>query len=276
MLWVIMRTQITVFLLILSSASFGQQLVLDSMNWNAGEYKFYFVEKRGIEEEVEPLNPTERRIPELPFQFQIDSTNSFLIADQQQLQNLKSNWEGVPTDEMLLCWYDYFVYVVQNNIVKHELRVNLECGQVVTDFGIFDFEGNPFEQLQNKIPVWVMSSKHETVDSGREFIASLNPNIILTEKDEWFDFDGHFWVDRQRSEGSIEEFEQLIHDTYKKQDYKLSLSGFGPNSFTFTVYSDSTFHRNFEFEKKGKWYDEKTDWIIYFSEDSELIKQLLE
>ena len=271
-----MRIQITVFLFTLSFASNGQQLVLDSLNWNAGEYKFYFVEKRGIEEGVEPLNPSEQKVIKRPFQFQIDSTNSFLISDQQQIEDLKSIWKGTLTDEMLLCWYDYFVYVVQNNIIKHELRVNLQCGQVVTDFGIFDFKGNPFEQLQNKIPVWVMSSKHETIRSGREFVTSLNPNIILTKRDEWFDYDGHFWVDRKISDGSVDEFQQLIQNTYREEDYKIRLSGVGPGSFTFTVYSDSIFYHDFQFEKKGKWYDEKADWITYFSEKLELIEQLIE
>jgi hypothetical protein len=271
-----MRTLITLLLTIYCYSLFGQQLILDSIDLNSGDYKFYFVEKRrGIEEVVEPIKPVNDIISEPPFKLQIDSTYSFLIDNQQQLQRLKSNWEGTSTDEMLLCWYDYFVYIVKNNDVKHELRVNLDCGQVVTNFGIFNFKGNPFEQLEERIPIWVVTSKHASLESGREFIKSLNETIVLPKKDYWFQFDGHFSVDQNYNDASTDEFEQLINETYDKTRYKLKLSGVGPSSFTFRVYSDSTFYADFKFGKKGKWYREKPNWITYFSENRELLIELI-
>lgn len=276
MLWVIMRAQFTFLLIILSSATFGQQLILDSLNWDADEFKFYFVDKRGIEEEVEPLNPNEQRTTKLPFEYQIDSVSSFLISDQQQLQSLRSNWKGYPTDEMLLCWYDYFIYVVQNNKITNELRVNLECGQVVTDFGIFNFEGNPFEQLHTKTPVWVMSSKHEQLEDGRNFINSLNLDIILTQFENWIKYDGYFSVDRDyEGTGSIEDFVQLVRRTYPLEEYYLKLSGVGPGTYTFNIYCDAAFYDLFELDKKGNWHELTPNWITYFSEDTELFNVLL-
>lgn len=270
-----MRSLIIFCLTLTCFSTFGQQRILDSLNLDSGSYKFYFIKQLDLEGEVEPLPQARQYTSKVGFEVEIDSAGNFLIADQQELLSLKSSWQGVAVDEILLCSYDYFMYVVKDNRIEQELRVNTRCGQVVADFGVFNFEGNPFDQLKNRIPVWVMSSRHKTIRAGREFISTLDPNIILSEKKEWVEFDGHFQVDRPGGKNAIREFEQLMQETYPKDGYKLKLAGAGPNSISFNVYSDSIFYQNFKFERKGKWHLEKPSRISYFTEETDMIKELL-
>lgn len=273
-----MRILITCSLLLLLQTLSGQQLILDSLDLNSASYKFYFVDV-GLtdEDEIDVILESEEPAPKLPkLRFNIDSTKSFLIKDRSQLTNLKSTWEGTETNDMLMCWYDYFVYIVHNNKVKHQLRVNLECGQVVTDFGIFDFQENPFEQLQNKVPIWVVSSEHKTLEEGRNFVTSLSPSIILTSYEYWFDYNGSFHLYRDY-EGKKEEkeFVELINQKYENEHYFMRLTGGGGGKISYTIYCDSLFYERFEFERKLEWRPLKPNRIEYFTEEIKLLKELV-
>lgn len=263
-----MRTLFSIFLLFLVQAITAQEPVLDSLEINSGNYKFYFVWK-GLTEDP----PTYHR---KEFYFEIDSTKSFLIQDQQQLLDLQSNWTGIPTNEMLWCGYDYYVYIVKDSKVEHELRVNLSCGHMVTDYGNFNFEGNPFEQLKNKIPISVITSKHETLKEGRNFVAALSPKIILPSHEFWFDYDGSFNLHRDyKGKEKEQEFIERVEQMYQNKQYYIRLTGGGAGSIFYTVYADSVFYEQFEFEQKFEWRPLKPNRITYFTENTQLLHELL-
>lgn len=212
---------------------------------------------------------------QIPFEFSIDSVKSFVISDTTALLELQETWIGSPSDEFLWCWYDYFLYIVKENQVLYELRVNLECGHMIGDLGTFSFDGNPFETLTHKESIWVLSTTHDSLREGREFVNSLPGQVILTSKPEWLMYNGEFDVITKSY--SVKEFKDDISNRYRNHHYKLRLTGAGPmKQLNFTIYSDSAFWTKFDFGLKEDWKPIKPRKIQHISRDMNLIKDIFD
>ena len=274
-LWVIMRAHLITLFFLLSLCANGQEMILDSLDLDNGEYKFFFVKKTYPETDdfISKLMDGDFKTS---FKYSVDSTNSFLITDKTTLNYLKENWIGEAKDEFFVCCSDLHIYVVRKNIIIETLIVDLEHNQVVSSKGTYNFIGNPFDQIENKRQVWVVSSKHEELQEARKYIKRLKPNILLDEKPLWVDYDGYFSVyESYKGEDSLSAFENEILATYSDYNFHIELANSGPKTFSFIIHSDSTFYNVFGSEKKGDWLNITPSWITYFSEDISTIRSLI-
>lgn len=278
------KVSIAFFILLFSHNLISQVRILDTVDIESGKYKFYFIDTRlRDEDEIEIILDSEFQYIEnkrfSPFKCEVDKGDHFLISDTKEIITLKDKWIGLPTNDMLMCGYDFKIYAVSENKIKYRFNVNTDCGQVVTDYGIFNFEGYPFGEFINKLPMKVASVNTQSLMLSRKFYQQLDPSIIVANPNQpWLTFDGKFNVNLpvRNNTSPIEKFEKKMEKKYSGSEYKTTLWGAGPHKFNLSIYCNKDFYSQYSLTDKGEWESIRPREITFFSEDTTRMNQLID
>ncbi len=132
-----------------------------------------------------------------------DRDLSFLIDDSVTIQMLKDRWVGERVDQMYGCWYDYFIYLVEDGVIVDELRVNEKCKQVITKHGIYNYsDSTTLRQIDRGKSITVADVTFESIELGRNFVndALENQSFYVPGIDDkdWYKYGGSMIVKTKR------------------------------------------------------------------------------
>jgi hypothetical protein len=219
----------------------AQDQVLEDFDFLNVDYKFYFFhylnglyDDDDAEKIIEP----------------------FMIEDKSKLLDLKEKW--IATNEvegMLLCGYDYVIYIVLKDSIIGHLNVNTECGQVIAH-GIgtsYDFvKGNPFENIVGDKKVFEAKLRADTITESRKlFKKIINSNHVYfpeANKQEWLNYDGRFYFytyvkDTVSGLKSLKEVANDIYNKFRNDKILIDFWGFSRNRYDGYILCDSVFYK---------------------------------
>jgi hypothetical protein len=172
------------------------------------KYEMYFVDV-AIREDSFPTDTVRGK-----FTISWDRDLGFLIDDPEIIQNLKNGWVGEP-GQMVGCWYDYFMYLIEDGVVVDEIRINERCKQVITKHGVYNYTDSTLSQVDRSKKITVANVEFESLEFGRNFVSDvLDTRGIyipgLSDKD-WYKYGGSMIVKTKRR--NIDKLEVQITNT---------------------------------------------------------------
>ena len=112
-------------LILFKTFAFSQTKFLEQFNFDKGNYFLYVIDcKEQFNSEFEFNSPIDTIID-------FKNDNNFQVTDVKMLNQLKQEWVGKKVDFMHECWYDYFIYVTENDSIILKFDVNLECKEII-------------------------------------------------------------------------------------------------------------------------------------------------
>ncbi|UZR99897.1 hypothetical protein [Chondrinema litorale] len=149
-----------IFTICILNSAFAQEKILSKYDFNSGNYSLVFedVKVREIETSLKEtiifdndtidlaieddllLNPIKK-----DFIF-----NHFIIKDIDTLNQLQMQLTGFRENAINLCGYDYLIYILEDQKNVAELHLNIECKNIVTPWGTFDFEIYPYHLIKGE------------------------------------------------------------------------------------------------------------------------------
>lgn len=237
-------------------------------------YELYFIDVALTDNEEDDTT-------QLKTKFKYDTTKSYFVDDQRAIWNLRDKWTGIPTDQMYLCWYHYFIYLVEDGKIIDELRVNTECSQVVSNRGVFDFESFPFDNLNTSKTITVIDINFKSIEQGRAFIKSLESqkDIFIPElaKTAWIQFDGEFTIETPYKKGSRikKELTKYFNERNPGHKFEISCTGVMGGTLLYTITCNKQLADSFSLYKIDRpWEPLTVGPLRLFSKNATSIKQL--
>ena len=243
--------------------------------------ELYFIDVSLKDDSV--IMAAEKMLDQTPIRVKFDSTDSFLLSDPAAIKNISTYWKGRPTNEMYMCWYDYFIYVVENGVVKDEIRVNEKCMQAVSYHGIFDFKDLPLKPDTLKGKILKVNIEFKSKAIGRNFINELKllGAYHTINEGHWYDHDGSFDIQlrskKNWKKSDFAELEEKINKAYPNGKYSLRYSGTYRGHTYVTIDCAENFYQTFNlYSKRGEWRHHAIGRISVFSKEQAKLKQLIQ
>lgn len=240
-------------------------------------YKIYFVY-------VKFLNTGKEQIDTVKNKFTItwDNDKSFLMDDKAAIDRFQRNWKGKQSTDYYFCWYDYFLYLVEDGKIVDEIRVNEECKTVVCKHGIFDYPKPILESLDKSNVITVAQLRFDSLSIGRSFIKDARANseiyIPIGEDDEWVKYDGFATinvkgVDDKKIKADIR---KKILKKNPNADFMTRLTGGGQGYSVYHIYCNEQLGKNLnDFDVFLNWELMKPSEVMIISNSSNPIKELV-
>ena len=206
---------------------------------------------------------------------------SFLIDDSEIIQNLKNGWVG-ERGQMVGCWYDYFMYLVEDGVVVDEIRINERCKQVITNHGVYDYTDSTLSQVDRSNKITVANVEFESVEFGRNFESDvLETQRIympgISDKD-WYKYGGSMIVKTKRR--NIDKLEakitNVITEKFPREPFEVSFLVCNNRFCIFDVYCTDllgTSLKDFEIYRGWSRFDPR---VCLMSKTDIPIKELVE
>lgn len=246
-----MRLQFLFILFLLSVSSYGQTKIFDGHNFQTGNYSLVFLDVALIEEEeviVEEYNeiqPTNK-----PTEY-VDHRLHFIIDEKHDLERIQNTWEGKPVDYQHMCWYNYFIYLLEDGIVKSEMRANFECKELLVDKVPYEFDSTLITSIIPEAEkIYKIEVTYKSIDKARSYYLQNieNSDLLMIEhyRPNWVDFSGLFevkFLDYEKTGNVEERISNLLRES-GLEHFKLSwaASGIGikdePNDYWYRVFSN--------------------------------------
>lgn len=260
---------------------FSQVKVLDNIDFLNNDYKLIFIQQREDSAHLvsEPLK-------------------SFLISDKQKLIELQNTWIGEETDDILLCGYDYYIYIIDTDSIIGKLNVNISCGQVVA-YGIgksYNFIDNPFKDLKKDKQIFKKYLIADTITKARKLydkiIASRGVYYPDKEYNQWVNHEGKAYISIKAKGDTLKSHTEIRKDfdnKYSTLHQYIDFWGFSKNEYSGWIYCNEHFFQtliqdNFEwsdykvFIKENSWEtwakSNKKYGAFIFSEEEDLLNNL--
>jgi hypothetical protein len=230
------------------------------------QYQLYFIDVVLRDVEDENLDSLRNAVVHW------NNNNSFLINDEPTLNSLQANWIGKRTNEFYFCWYNYFIYVVEDGKIIDEMRVNEECKQAVCKRGVFNYETTIADKLSRDKSVSVARITFDSITAGRQFHRDIQKNqdifVPLGEYDEWIKYDGQMGIHTNR--GNVKKIQSAIDKDIKKQfsneEFGIQHSGSGRDELHFNIYCSKNIGNNLKgYKIWSEWRELKPTEIRLFS-----------
>jgi hypothetical protein len=112
-------------LILFDTIALSQTKFLKQFNFDKGNYAIYLInckEPLTLKVKTDSFNDTI---------IDFRSDDNFQVTDIKMLNQLKQEWVGKKVDFMHECWYDYFIYVTENDSIILKFDVNLECTELI-------------------------------------------------------------------------------------------------------------------------------------------------
>jgi hypothetical protein len=240
------------------------------------QYQLYFIDVVMRDDENEKLDSIRNGV------VRWDNSNSFLINDESSLNSLQKIWTGKRTNEFYFCWYNYFIYVVEDGKIVDEMRVNEECKQVVCKRGVFNYSTTIADKLDKTKIVSVSRIKFDSMSIGRQFNKEIKDNLNIFappgEYDEWITYDGYMRITTSR--GNVKKIQSSIERDIERQFpneiFKTQQSGSGPDEFSYSIYCSKNVGVNLKGYKTWlPWTELEPTTITLFSTAQTSIESML-
>ncbi len=212
-----------------------------------------------------------------------DRNRSFLIDDELTLNNLQTTWIGERTNEFYFCWYNYFIYVVEDGEIVDELRVNEECNHVVCKHGVFNYSKTIADKLDKSNIVSVLRIRFDSLALGRQFYRDIqnDRNIFAPagDYDEWLKYDGKVGINTKGwSPKKIQaRMERDVKKQFPNEAFKIQQSGSGPDDLSFDIYCSSNVGYNLQgYKIWSRWTPLTLSPITLFTTTPASIENILE
>ncbi len=276
-----MKKRHLIILFLIPVLIFSQVKVLDNIDFINNDYKLVFIQQR--EANANLLS---------------ESSKSFLISDKQKLIELQRTWIGEETDEILLCGYDYYIYIIDKDSILGQLNVNVSCGQVVA-YGIgksCKFNDNPFKDLKKDKQVFTKLLFADTITKARKIyektIKTRGVYYPNKEYNKWLNYDGKAYINIKAKGDSLKRHIEIRKDfdnKYSALNQYIDFWGFSKGEYSGWIYCNEDFFKilmqdSFEwsdynvFIKENSWEtwekNKKKFLAFIFSEDEELVVNL--
>jgi len=268
-------------LLLFPISIFSQVKVMDTIDFINNDYKLVFMQQRAHNAHLVS-----------------ESLKSFLISDKQKLIKLQNTWIGEETDEILLCGYDYLIYIVDKDSILGTLHVNIECGFVFAS-GMgrsCNFNDNPFKDLKKDKQVFTKYLIADTITKARELYDKINTSRGVyypnKEYDKWVNYDGKAYINIRAKGDTLKSDTEISKDfdnKYSTFNQYIHFWGFGTEEYSGWIYCSEDFYKSllkdgFEwaeyevFIKENSWESwEKSDkkyGAFIFSEEKDLLNNI--
>ncbi|WP_318661945.1 hypothetical protein [Treponema sp.] len=187
--------------------------------------------------------------------------NSYYTDDVELIKEIAKDWKFYIPSPYQKGGYDYYGYLIQNDVVLSAVSINLDAGQIVTDKGSFVFGEKKFEKIQTQFKKAVEKNyTFKTTEEAKEEFAKVsnNPDTIFIEYERWQEFDGFFYIyisdDNFSKSSKIEkEIINFIRKNYPEYDVDVRLSVYSSETgFTFSVECDRDFYEVFKYYNKSE------------------------
>jgi len=240
-------------------------------------YKIYFVN-------VQLLDTGNEQIDTIRNKFTItwDNDKSFLMADKVVIDKFQNDWKGKKSNDFYFCWYDYFLYLVEDDKIVDEIRVNEECKTVVCKHGVFDYPTPFLESLDKSKAISVARVRFDAVSIGRQFIkdAIANSEIYLPvgEYDEWIKYDGRVTITtKSGNDKKIKaDIRKKILRKFPDADFLIQWTGGGQGYSQYHIYCNEQLGKNLnDFEIFMKWDLIEPGGVLLMSNTSSPINDLV-
>ncbi len=207
-------------------------------------YQLYFIDVLVRDDEHENLDSIRNGV------VRWDNSNSFLINDELTLNNLQTNWIGKRTNEFYFCWYNYFIYVIEDGKIVDEMRVNEECKQVVCKRGVFNYSTTIADKLDKSKIVPVGRIKFDSIAFARQFLKNIQSDLNIfvppVKYDEWIKYDGEIRITTSR--GNVNKIQSKLEREIRKQFpneiFEIHQSGSGPADLDYSIYCSKNIGNN--------------------------------
>lgn len=257
-------------------SSWGQESIL---KLDLGkQYQLYFIDVLVRDEENEKLDSIRSGV------VRWDNSNSFLIDNELSLNTLQKTWTGKRTNEFYFCWYNYFIYVVEDGKIVDEMRVNEECKQVVCKRGVFNYENTIGDKLDRSKIVSVARIKFDSISVGRQFHGSIQKDSNTFsppgEYDEWITYDGEMVVTVNTNRKNDKKIQNRITEDIKGQfpneAFEIKQTGSGPDHLDYRIYCSRHIGENLKGYKGWLgWHELDPTTITVFSSTMTSIENAL-
>jgi hypothetical protein len=272
-----MRTYFLILGFILTyNSSQGQESIL---KFEPGkQYQLYFIDVLVRDDEDEKLDSIRNGV------VRWDNSNSFLLNDESSLNSLQKNWTGKRTNEFYFCWYNYFIYVVEDGKIVDEMRVNEECKQVVCKRGVFNYENTIADKLDRSRIVSVARIKFDSISVGRQFHGSIqkDSNVFSPpgEYDEWITYDGEMVVtvttNRKNDKKIQNRVKKDIKEQFPHEAFDIQQTGSGPDHLDYRIYCSRNLGENLKGYKGWlNWKELDPSVVTLFSSSKASIESAL-
>ena len=114
---------------------FAQTQVLKEYDFNNGGYTLLFVQQQ-------PYKINEKEYTEL---------SNYYIDDISTLNKIKKDWVFEKSKTMYACGYSFVIYLCKNNKLLDTFYINLDCEQISTKYGFYNFKINHFIMIKRKL-----------------------------------------------------------------------------------------------------------------------------
>lgn len=118
-----------------------------------------------------------------------DSIGEFYSNDITILNKLKHDWIFYkPLEFTSFCAYDYEIFICREGKILTSFAVNLDCEEIVTRKGSFDFNARLLRPFYGKLKkLYIKEHSFTTVQEARSFRKSIlnAPTLIMTSAPAW-------------------------------------------------------------------------------------------
>lgn len=204
-------------------------------------YKLYIVD-------VSKSNNINYRIDSIKNFFIVrwDDKENFRVEDKKNIEELKKSWTAVKSEEVSFCWYDYLIYVLENDQIVDELRVSEQCRQVVSYRGAYKYANSILPGLPKNNTLSVARLDFKSVAFGRTFFKDAKTRTGISippgPHDEWLTYDGKLTIAVEKGD-TVKTVKHLTQELQKKfpgDTFEIKPSGTGFDYLLYTLYCNQT------------------------------------
>jgi hypothetical protein len=249
-------------LILFKTFAFSQTKFLKQFNFDNGNYAIYLIDCK------EPLTLKVKTDSFNDTIIDFRSDDNFQVTDVKMLNQLKQEWVGKKVDYLHNCWYDYFIYVTENDSIVLKFEVNLDCKELI-------FKGNSYKIdptiITKFLPEFKVLQKQnfvfENIDKGRDYWESIlkNEKYVFKSlcKDDWLEFDGEFYFhysEKSRLEVSkvLNKLNEQISLSYLGEKFELrygsALANGNQIDYLIQVSCNKSLFDKFNLYPKKEWY----------------------
>lgn len=255
---------VVLFLILFQTIAFSQTKFLEQFNFEKGNYAIYIIDCK------EPFVQTFKTETGRDTIINFRSEDNFQVTEVKILNQLKNEWVGKKVNYMHNCWYDYYIYVTENDLIVLKFDINLECTELMFKGDAYKIEPTIFTKF---IPEFKVLQKQNfvfnNIDEGKGFW-----DVVLKEdryvfkslsKEDWLEFEGEFafnYTEKSRVNVSVllDKLHEQISFTYPGEKFKLE-SGFAMSKkrgklleHTIQISCNKSLFDKFSLSPKNEWY----------------------
>ncbi|KMQ49624.1 hypothetical protein CHISP_3470 [Chitinispirillum alkaliphilum] len=277
-----MKLMITMlFIMVGLSHTFSQEKVLDHLNQDSCNYKFYFLDARvemGTNSDFYP---------------------HFIIDDRRLIRRFFNDWnykskraysQGTGMSGFV-CGYDYFVYIICNTAIVDKLSINFECKQAVSTGYVIDFDEHPFSDIPTENRFSTFRAICSDIDIARKIVktAQSKSNLFIPNINHyhWVNHDGSFRVEIQEDsellmlKGDVlrQRILDILQKKYPTDSFVVRLGrlrgiGLGGGHGYVIIDCSEEFYRRFDSFGKSEWikFADKNICVDVFGDTDEINK----